>query len=491
MEDTEVYYEEVFSEALPAFEALYSEYLEKAGKKERAAQKMLKSTDAIIARINQIIGTPDANKKTQRMMFEAFLRPAPKWKRIYLLRKETVKDYLRNGGTIEGMSYNREKDKVSYEPFFSLTPESVDFDFFHAVASADALESETKETFEKLHTAFGQPGIALHEVVEGTLIFERIRPADPYWRWFTDGFANAIAIELLKEYLDEESAKEFAAIHDTAEYKDMESEINLMYWKSKNFCIKTPIDYPEKLSNARYDFATLEARRLVEKHGIECVSRILDEACTEKPNPSSRLLPAIKKVTGEDMEARLKRYQTFDTLEQGIAKYTELYNKALDQKDYGKMLAASLRILELRETELIERKFSAVTLETRENASYLLYKMGYVKEADAAMYGFLRTLRESKYEKMHGMFLQVVFGYAVRTRNVEKIAGVAEGLLSEDADYVPALAVKMRVSFMSKKMDEGKTLARRICTLVKDEQSPFFKEAARLLSKERNNASHE
>jgi hypothetical protein len=115
--------------------------------------------------------------------------------------------------------------------------------------------------------------------------------------------------------------------------------------------------------------------------------------------------------------------------------------------------------------------------------------LGYANEADAAMYGFLVTLRESELEPIHGFFLQVVFGYAARTDNVEEIAGVAERLLREDADYVPALAVKMRLSFMSQKMEEGKALARRICSLAKDKDSPFFKEAAELLSKVESNAS--
>jgi hypothetical protein len=124
---------------------------------------------------------------------------------------------------------------------------------------------------------------------------------------------------------------------------------------------------------ARYAYATLEAERLIERHGVDCLRQILDEVVAGRTHDSAHLFAAIQKVTGEDLGKRFARYQPFETKDDCVKHYAEQHNAAADRKDYAEALPAMLRILEFR--GLKDPRFYS-------NAAFLLYRMGYEKAGD-------------------------------------------------------------------------------------------------------------
>ena len=159
----------------------------------------------------------------------------------------------------------------------------------------------------------------------------RAKPTDPYWRWFSDGFANAITAVLLEKHLGKASADEFIKDDDLGQYRDLEQEVNLRYWMMGTYfpyVTEAPVETEGKFLHARYAYSFFEAKRLIDANGIDCVRKILDRIAAKQSRTTADLLAVIKDVTGQDLGPRLALYQTFDTAEQGIPKYTALRRRS-------------------------------------------------------------------------------------------------------------------------------------------------------------------
>jgi hypothetical protein len=69
--------------------------------------------------------------------------------------------------------------------------------------SPESLEKEGFQIIEGLtKEVFGggfHIDLVIHEITE-ILIYRKIEPKGPYWRWFTDGFVNAITYEIIKRH---------------------------------------------------------------------------------------------------------------------------------------------------------------------------------------------------------------------------------------------------------------------------------------------------
>jgi len=375
-----IYYEKSLEEKLPVFQRLYEDYCNQMN-----TQKKVLVGEKITAEIYDIVGPTEFDiAKQLKAMTEILSLLSVENQPFYLVKKETVKDYLRRGGKLPCMTYDKETDTVTY--YFGITGQSKNSkatirDYFSSENKLDVLiPIDSEETFEKdVEEYFGvlagsfRIGVLLHELIEPAIL-NRWKPQDPYWRWFSDGFANAITIELLKKYSGDENAEEFAEAYDVNEYKKLEKEINLRYWMGLNFCINTPLEYESELRMARYAYATHEAQRLIKKHGMGCVKRVLDKLCEKKSRKSENLFVTIKETTEEDMEERLRKYQTFDKRVRGISKYLELYKKASANEDNEQALINVMRLLELEDSQ-----FSATGLQMRKVASLLLFRLGMRK----------------------------------------------------------------------------------------------------------------
>jgi len=484
---TTIYYEKSLEEKLPVFQRLYEDYCNQMN-----TQKKVLVGEKMTAEIYDIVGPTEFDiAKQLKAMTEILSLLSVENQTFYLFRKETAKDYLRKGGKLPYMTYDKETDMVTqYSGVVSQYKDSK-ITITNYFSGDNKLEIpipiDSKQTFEKdvekflgiLARSF-RVGTLLHETIEPAIV-NRWKPEDPYWRWFSDGFANAITIEILKKYSRDKNVEEFAKAYDVNEYKKLEKEINLQYWMGLNFCIKTPLEYENELRMARYAYATYEAQRLIEKHGLDCVRKILDEVCTKKTRTGQDILQAIKKVTGEDIQQHLGHYQTFETRKEGMAKYVGLFNAALKKKDYEQTLINLLRMLELQDSQL-----SPMGLQCYKEAALLLFKLGYEEAGDKAMHSCVELFKNSGISLASDAAMEAFIIYAFNTKNAKKAEKMAEELLKTRPDHLPALTVQMVVHAEAGRLTEAKQIAKKILNLDKNEQSIAYKTASHVLATDPN-----
>ncbi len=477
-----VYYEKSLEPKLPIFEREYKKFLAE----KESAKTINTKKNQIIADINQILGISEPDTEKQDKIWTILGAFSIEKKTFYLVKKSTTKDLLRAGGQLPDFTYDKASDTVTYNPEFKTTSDDgpiKDFEFSFPIASDETFEKDVSRIFQTLQGALGRGpvSIMIHELVEVSLVVMRAKPTDPYWRWFSDGFANAITLDILKKYTGAEDAEEFAKAYDVNEYKELEKEINLRYWMGSSFCIKTPLEYENKLTYARYAYATYEAQRLIEKHGFDCVRKILDEVCTKKTRTGQDILLAIKEATSEDMGQRLSHYQTFETSQEGAAKYAGLFNAASEKKNYEQMLINVIRLLELQDNQILP-----TSLRLRQKAASLLFKLGHEKAGDEAMHSCVELFKNSGMPLARDAALETFIIYAFNTKNAKKAEKMAEELLKTKPDHLLSLTVQMVVHAEAKRLTEAKQIAKRILNLDKNEQSIAYKTASYVLATDPN-----
>jgi hypothetical protein len=468
-----VYYDKSFETKLDYFEKAYRQFSADRYK----AKEILARKDEIFSDINSILGITEPDAKMQTEIFTkslgAFSGAKPTF---YLVRQDKVKDFLRSGGELPTFKYDANTDMVEYyiEFFEGGGKEPVgDFDVTLSLDSEKTFEQEVDWHLKGLLNILGGPGsisLAIHEVTEMSLL-TKVVPGDPYWRWFSDGFANAITYELMKKYLNKEFAEEHSANARIEKYKDLEQQINLGYWMSAGCCVFTtrgPIDYENRFIQGRYAFAMFEAQRLIDKSGIECVSKIVEEVCSKKSKTSAALVEAIKKVTGEDMEKRFDRYQSFTTRQEGKFKYEQAYLTAAKDKDYEKTLFNLLRIMEFEKSP-----FTPDNLQRWMYCAWFLYELGHEEVGDEVMYKCMGLFKDSGIPDAYESSMERFIQYSLRCDNPQKSLKVAEELLKGRPDNITALTAFMLTEAKSGKISEARQRAKRIQGLVKEGTEPY------------------
>ncbi len=245
----------------------------------------------------------------------------------------------------------------------------------------------------------------------------------------------------------------------------------------QNFCIKTPLEYENELTMARYAYATQEAQRLIELHGIDCVRKIIDKILTKKTRTGWDILQAIKEITGEDMQKRFDHYQTFENRQDGLAKYAGLFNDALEKKDNEQMLVILLRTLELQETPL-----SPTGLQCYKEIATLLFKMGHEEAGDQAMHNCVGLFEKSGVPMARDAAMETFIIYAFNCNDAHKAQEIANELLKSKPNHVLALTVQMVVHAEDGRIAEAKKIAQKVKNLDKNENSPAYRTAIQILA---------
>jgi len=466
---TKVYYEKCLEPNLPVFEKKFQEFL---AAKDRLATVLTKREE-IIADISRILGATDPNNTSrQREVFARIatplfsnLKPA-----FYLVRTATIKDFLRAGGQLPDFSYDRQEDNILYSPRIRMVegtglPE--DFDVCVPIGADREFGryvSAMLNIFQKF-LGSGMVDAAIHEITEMTLV-ERVRPGDPYWRWFSDGFSNAITYALIEKYMGREAADEFAARNGVGKYGYLEKEVNLRYWMMANFFVDVtpmPVQAAADLEYARYALAMAEAQAIVDRHGIDCVRRIVDAVSRSDSRRGSDVLEVIKDVTGEDMEERLGHYQTFKTAAEGVAKYEQAYEAARQESNYEQMFVNVLRLMELRGDV-----FSHDYLLSFKEAAWILYKLGREDAGDEVMRNAIELYSTGSIAQVREAALESFVLYALDCNNPRKADSAADELLGLDPEHVPSLVVKMLVNVEDDELARAKAIAEQVCCLAKE-----------------------
>jgi hypothetical protein len=473
---TKVLYEQSLEPNLPALERSLAKLVE--GRENLA--KVLSKRQEILAEINRILGVSEPDIKDQNETLTAVGGTFSRTKlTFYFVTKPTLKDFLRRGGRLPYFDYDRQTDIVNYSPqlfvpYGAKSPETWEMCIL--------MPEENIETFivQGLGRFFGcgTADIAIHEVTELTLL-RRARPADPYWRWFSDGFANAITHRLVGQYVGPDAAKEFASAYDPNRCADLRQEANLSYWMLGNYTVytaRTSVKAESSLQQARYTYAMFEAQRLIDRHGIDCVRKILDEVTATDSRRSSDLLEAIRKATGEDMRARLADCQTFRTRTEGGLKYAAAFRTAQQQKNLEQMFVNLLRVM-----EVMGDIGSLNYLRSFQQAAQFLALMGHEEEGDEAMRRAIDLYSKGPGKQGRLLATEAFVVYALECRKPRKAAAAAEELLADNPRNVWGLTIKMLLATEDRTIEQAKEYARQIESIA-SEQSPPYQLAARVLA---------
>ncbi len=481
---TKVRYERALEPNLPVFERELAKFVTDRGK----LATFLARRQEIIADINRILGVTDANVEEQSRDLAKFVGLFSQTTlTFYVVREGTIKDLLRAGGRLPDFTYDRQSDTVTYSPQIRVPkgekpPER--YDWCIPIAPDKEFGEYVAGIFNMLGQFMGSAltGVAIHEVTEYTLL-KRARPTGPYWRWFSDGFATAIACDLVEKYMGQDAAKEFVAAYDPNDKRDLENQIDLRYWMLGNFCVyisEIPVKAEAKIHYARYTYSLVEARRLIAAHGIGCVREILDRIAAADRRSGGDLLQVIKDVTGEDMEPRLARYQTFETRQQGLTKYGEAFNAASGRNDYEQMFVNLMRVMELREDGP-----SLKHLQSFLDAAMLLHKMGHETAGDAAMQNVLDLYSRDSVGQGRQAAAEAFVYYALNCDHLQKARQMADVVLKAVPEHVPSLVIKMLISRDEANMTEARRYATEVCRLA-DKQSKAYRVASEVLALDPN-----
>lgn len=477
---TKVYYEKTLEPNLPVFEKELAKF---AAGRDRLAGFLARRQE-VVADINRILGATDPNTEEQAKILVRFATMFSQIKMtFYLAKMATIKDFLRSGGQLPNFSYDRAGDTALYNPRISV-PEGAEppekYDFCIPIDPNKEFGEYVAGVFDMLKEFVG-PSItcvAIHEVTEFTLL-KRARPTDPYWRWFSDGFANAITLDLIEKYMGKDAAKEFDAAYDPNDCRDLENRVNLRYWMLGNYFVyssETPVTPESKIHYARYTYATVEARRLIAAHGIACVREILDRIAAKDKRDGSDLLQVVKDVTGEDVEQRLARYQTFETRQQGLTKYSEAYKAASRENNYEQMFVNLVRVMELQE---LGPSFDH--LNNFLNAALLLHKMGHEEAADAAMQSAVDLYSKDSVVNGRQAVAEAFVFYALNCDHPQKARKMADEVLKANPEHVPSLVVKMLLSRDESNTTEARKYAADVCRLA-EKESRGYRVASEILA---------
>jgi len=481
---TKVYYEKTLEPNLPAFERELTKFA--AGRDKLG--DFLARRHEVVADINRILGATDPNAQEQAKILVRFATMFSQIKMtFYLAKMATTKDFLRSGGQLPNFSYDRASDTALYNPRIyvpegATPPEK--YDFCIPIAPDKEFGEYVASVFDVLKEFTGPSitGIAIHEVTEFTLL-TRARPTDPYWRWFSDGFANAITFHLVEKYMGKDAAERFAHGFDPNDKQGLTNQVNLRYWMRADFCAcgtDVPVKAESEIESARYAYSTVEARRLIDAHGIGCVREILDRVAAKDKREGSDLLQAVKDVTGEDMEQRLARYQTFETRQQGLTKYSEAFKAASRESNYEQMFVNLLRAMELQ-----EHGPSSDHLQSLLNAALLLHKMGHDETGDAVMQRAVELYSKDSVVNGRQAVAEAFVFYALNCDHPQKARKTADEVLQAAPEHVPSLVVKMLLSRDDANMAEARRYAKEVCRLA-ERQSRAYRVASEILAVDPN-----
>lgn len=250
----------------------------------------------------------------------------PDPKHVRLWKRHDLIAHLDAGHSLPGYRYDRQTNRVTFG--FDLTSGGAKrvarpgvVPIVLTQATDIALLAEAQNKIDRLMHGVENmlPELAISTLCSTARvgIRQELQIHVPGDMWLVEGTSNYLAYALLKRQFCRFMGCDFSAAPDTRPYMDMRSCVGLASWSERGQ--DTSAAEP-RLQSARVAFATSEATRLVQRHGRGAIAKVLAElknAASETENrdgpasaPRSPVPEAIRKVTGEDIRARLATYGT-------------------------------------------------------------------------------------------------------------------------------------------------------------------------------------
>ena len=475
-----LHYEASLARGVDTLERAYRQFLGDDAEQARRLEALRGKADRITEHVHEWVGgspTDDERAGEKRLLNLLLRQPfpfaaAPQKATVCLVTKAAVKDYLRKGGELLDFGYDKASDSALYH--LRLRDASIE-EGFRIVVLADGpdnVEAAAGRTLGQLATVGRRaPAVAFYELAKSTIV-RRLRPRDPHYRWFAEGFANAVASRLLDAHVSKEAARDFDCRADAEKHPEFTNEANLLHWLAPDYAIEAPLEAEKRLTHARFAYATIEAERLISRHGPACLKKILDATARRASTSAQNLADAILDVTGESIVARFQRYQSFATRAEGVTRYETALDKALRAGNHASALFLILRLHELRES---------YDVHIYGEAAYLLFVLGQEAAGDRIFDRQFALLERAGNDAPRRALELIFVDYAARCSNLPKAYEAAERALRHSPDFVPALLARMERLAMSGELDEAKKLAHRIQKLEKNREASAWRFAHKIL----------
>jgi hypothetical protein len=459
--------------ALHAYEAMLAELAKRSAIGDHA--------DAMLDEVNSLVGlTPT---KDERMNQQQALQGVAKLmnfmpKTLCIVRQSTIKTLLERGETLPNFSYDRATQKVTMNVEFD-SKDAQKLPYFVMPLAADTTMQQCVEQLHKiLVQAIPSTAVALHEVAELAIV-ERLHPSTPYFRWFSDGFANTVAAKVMHDQISPDAATDFLSSYDTSKLGDIEKRVNLTWWMGKDAEIDAPLKFEKDLENARYSFATLEAKRLADQYGYDKIAAIITKASPAKVNDPRELFKAVQDVTGEDLRERFKRYQLFTTEKEGIELYANEFNELKAKGDVQGALSALLRVREIR---------GPTTLSDYRVAGSMLLSLKQQPVAEQMWQKLFELLKRRGQNDQRRAALEQYCDFELEAKTPTKAADAAIEVLLATPKSLPALTVRMMTFQEEARKSEAQDLANQILAIEQPANTEYRRLAEQVRGKGKSTA---
>lgn len=419
-------------------------------------------------------------------------------KTIYILTFQNTKARLRKGVRIPYFAYDSRADQAAFTmqfggtttpgglPVMSVTPGASSYgDLPFLVfpvpegAGASAALSQYLENF-----LVDMRGAAVHEVVELSIV-RQLRLGDPFFRWFSDGFANAVSEQVLQRVAGADAARLFAEVFDPGKCSLAPNTINLRWWMPANRLIEPPIELEAELQKARYAYATALARKIIQAGGINSVRAVLEELSWKTHVFSTDIEKAIQSAAKVDVKALLDEQQPFSSVPDGILYYSNRIDQLVRQEpvrsvqevrlknpaDANQLLFNLFRLVELQVAA--KREFRPAFYV---QAAQFIHQFGFARPAVDLFRTQIKTAEVDGRPGDQSVLEQEFIKFAWQTDQLPLVYLLADDLLKTNPTNAGALSVEMFKRAKDGREFRAKEVARTI--LENALADPFFRERA-------------
>jgi len=162
---------------------------------------------------------------------------------------------------------------------------------------------------EVADTSYSSPLVAIHEAAESVLV-HKLNLGHPFARWFNEGVANCVLLQLVPELAPDMMKQVMAHIlpreQDCNQWRP---KVNLLSWPQNAYDKKAETEEEEEIERAHYGFATEALNRLLSNQPPDTLAKIIKQLKDRKRPPNTDAICAvIKRVTDVEFKDILLEY---------------------------------------------------------------------------------------------------------------------------------------------------------------------------------------
>lgn len=424
--------------------ARLNEQVKKTAQADARFAEAKKAAGDVVDRINELTAyKPDETQRRKQIahyekaLAALPLRFEPGKTRIILIDGEASKAYMRGGGKIPQVTFNPLTDDASahfQKPVLPDDGEARADDFL--ILPVRAGDDPAEVVDGAVATLFNPADLRVLSAVLFAAMesIDGIRLDDHDLNWFYNGVLRTVVAHVSDGLVDASVLQEMGA---TEKYAEIKNDLNLRFWHRNILSIvdlAKDAEPVEHVLQARRAYAQHEMQRLLNKHGEKAFRDIIQRLRAKGAAiTADEVFDAVRAATGEDLAKRLKQYQSFDSVDEAIERYSTRYAAA---KAAGNHEAALMALIYLSELRFNLSNFPHYHLA----AADLLRQMG---DRDAGKALFLNLIRVFKDQPGPLVTIKARFvDYALACDDPAMAYDVADAVLAVDPHYPGALKVK-------------------------------------------------